>query len=72
MNKREIIREGIAKRVWNIDRPDSLPTWEELKKDTHEQCQMEVKNHLIDADYLLEYLHSQGVVIKVDKELPKR
>ncbi|HUV45566.1 MAG TPA: hypothetical protein VMW45_00650 [Dehalococcoidia bacterium] len=69
MTKQEELREGIAKILWDIDRPSNVPNWDELKKSTHEQCVMETKNTLIDATHILAYLHSQGVVIKVEKDI---
>jgi len=71
MTKQERIRDGLAKMLWDIDRPSHVPIWEDLKKSTHMQSVMEVENTLTDAMYLIEYLHSQGVVIKVDRELPE-
>ena len=62
MTKRKEIREGIAKIVFNARQPDS--DFECLYKHQQEAWRCV-------ADKLLSYLHSQGVVIKVDRELPK-
>ncbi len=59
MTKQEEIREGIAKGLAHCD----IIEWEEL---TNENKQ----HYLSEADRIRNYLHSQGVVIKVDRELP--
>ena len=66
---REEIREGIAEWLWEnrageTTVQDCVYTWAELpgyRKDDFRAS----------ADKLLTYEHSQGVVIKVDRELPE-
>ncbi len=68
MTSREEIREGIAEWLWEnrageTTVQDCVYTWAELpgyRKDDFRAS----------ADKLLTYEHSQGVVIKVDRELP--
>jgi len=57
---REEIREGIAKR---INHNDSLE-WCVASEQVRLSC-------LQKSDGILSYLHSKGVVIKVDRELPQ-
>ena len=49
--------EGVKVDYWDAPNYRNLPSY---KKDAYEE-----------ADRFLKYLHSQGVVIKIDKELPK-
>ena len=69
MTKQEEIREGVAKQFF-IDQRTSYeyiyryPSWEELGESA--------KQPFLDkADYILSYLHSQGVVIKVWRGFPR-
>ena len=62
MNKQEEIREGIAKRVCCLN-PQECGT---CKK-----CPDEWEDVAEQVDEILSYLHSQGVVIKVNRELPE-
>ena len=71
LTKQAIIREGIAKTLYEMDKPFKLaqdwPAGEDLKREPpNNQEATERQNYLMDADYLRSYLHSQGVVIKVD------
>ena len=62
MTRQEKIRGGIAKVLHAEDNPFPFkPTWEEeIEKDYWYWY----------ADKLIQYLDSQGVVLKVEKELP--
>ncbi len=82
---KEEIREGIAERIhlewcdWSLSiseketlSPERLERWKqhwvefaELPEDVKEQDR-------VWADELIKYLHSQGVVRKVERELPSR
>lgn len=66
MTKQDKLRDGLAKILWEINLPSHVPSWEDLKRDTHEQCEMEVTNTLIDAAHILQYLHENDVVMQVD------
>ncbi len=66
---REEIREGISRRLFQIEN-----NFEVTDEWWAEMCENEWSNAIVcseNADKILNYLHSQGVVIKVDKELPK-
>ncbi len=65
--KQEEIREGLAKRRYYdgmIGIGSGIPQWEDRTEAEREHFRAK-----IDDDF--NYLHSQGVVIKVDRELPK-
>ncbi len=72
MDKRDII-EGLARKIHINER-----IWVKIYKteDSH-SCKWEELSeyhrelYLAGADILISYLHRQGVVIKVDRELPK-
>lgn len=61
MNKQEEIREGIEA----IIRERGYDIWSVAGKDGIEQFLQDELNQI------LSYLHSQGCVLKVDRELPK-
>jgi len=61
VTKQEERREGIAKICQECEFP--YWSWETLDLDVRE-------DYLNQADKILSYLHSQGVVIRVDRELP--
>lgn len=65
MTKQEQIREGIAKHF----RPHTLGDVED-DLSGFISCTGTMKLWRYEADELLEYLHSQGVVIKVERKLP--
>ena len=60
--KREEIRENLAEVLSFSHEPDE-PEWAEM--DEHKKT-----GYRNEALNILSYLHSQGVVIKVDRELP--
>ena len=60
MGKQEKIREGLAKRLYHQHADGHFETASRGIKN----------NYYLDADMALRYLHSQGLVIKVEKELP--
>lgn len=66
MNKQEEIREGIAQNLEDVF--SELDHWDCPAECGHKVCLTEWRDTL--TDELLAYLHSQGGVIKVDKELP--
>ncbi len=66
--KQEKIREGMAEYLWEnrvgeTTASDWADTWVELPE-------MNKEGYREDAGAFMIYLHSQGVVIKVDRELP--
>lgn len=65
MNKQDKIREGIAAFLCNYSGGSS---WWYLSINHMVYKQQE---YLEEADEILGYLHSEGVVIKVDRELPQ-
>ena len=66
MTKQDIIRKGIANRCFENCDGATQEQCDELKKqyDGVDACRY------CGADQVLKYLHSQGGVIKVDRELP--
>lgn len=65
MTKQEEIREGIASRIWyRASLPSVNIKWEELTSFARD-CWL----HLADEE--MSILRSQGVVLRVDKELPQ-
>ena len=74
MSKQQLarIKEGLAGILWDIDRPSYIPTWDEVRKSSHKQCQMDRKNTLIDATYILEYLDSEGLKLSDGSSLIRR
>lgn len=69
MAAREEIREGLAKIWWEEDnfawiKDDESFLWKNLSNDDKQAMYSEV-------DKMLSYLRSKGVVIRVDRELPK-
>ena len=62
MSKREEIREGMAKADYEALGHD-LSTWDEIT-----DAERDVYFYRVDT-YHLPYLHSQGVVIKVDEQV---
>ena len=69
MTRREEIREGVAKNIFLKQRTSDdyiyrRPCWEELGASAKKPFYKE-------ADGISRFLHSQGVVIKVDRELPE-
>ena len=58
--KREEIREGLAKKITE---------WNRIRWDKTSATQKEYL--LEEASFFIQYLHSQGVVIKVDGVLPE-
>lgn len=74
MTKQEKIREGIARdflfEVWKEAKSSEIESWDDV---TWESLPEKHKTeYLKTAVSLLNYLHSQGLVIKVDRKLPKR
>jgi len=72
MNKQQEIREGLALRIHTVERTifkmvkETSPcncSWEELEQRFKD-------NYYMMADDFRRYLHSQGVVVKVEKALP--
>ena len=67
MDKRSEIREGIARKLlvfyWGT-RTDKMPLWEDVNE-------FEQEDLLEDSKQILSYLHSQGAVLKVERELPE-
>ena len=81
MTKQEKIREGIAERIhlewcdWSLNisekealSPERIERWEQYWVEYSELPEDVKKQDRIWADSLIQYLHSQGVVIKVDRE----
>ena len=67
MATREEIREGTEKILEEVF--SSLDHWDCSEECGHKVCLLEWKNEV--TSKVLSYLHSQGVVIKVDRELPE-
>ncbi len=61
MATREEIREGVAKE---LARQDDELIWGHIKAESQAVF-------LFEANQILSYLHSQGVAIKVERELPE-
>ena len=61
MSKQEEIREGIARELFNFNNP--YEEWNKMSQQTHDIFRGR-------AGRLLSYLHSQGVAIKVEKDIP--
>ncbi len=61
------IREGIAKKLDDVF--SDLDHWDCPEECGHKVCLIEWRDNL--TDELLQYLHSQGVVRKVEGELPE-
>ncbi len=71
MTKQEEIREGIREGIAKILSEDLVITIGE-SVDEGEYVSALQMARLKEADVVLAYLHSQGVVIKVERELPER
>ena len=68
MTKQEEIREGVAKIIGEIEFPDMDSVEMIDTKTKHIIWHWEPKDvEFVHADAILAYLHSQGVVIKMNK-----
>ena len=69
MTKQEEIREGIAIKLWleldQILRVFPQRSWKQMPEEIKERYRKA-------ADTVMRYEHLEGVVIKVERELPKR
>jgi len=68
MDKRETIREGFAQLDWEESQEEWIRAnddfaWENISESDRESMRER-------ADMFLSYLHSQGLVIQVERELP--
>ena len=65
MSRQEEIKEGVAIKLWLNFGENICAQCGSWKLCCHKQI------FLDSADYILSYLHSQGVVLKVDRKLPE-
>jgi len=67
MSKQEEIREGLVNTICKACLPYICANWNETPKDKLSSCKC-----LYDwIDDIMKYLHSQGCVLKIERELPK-